>query len=188
MRSLSAISAFWHCVKRGKTYREIGEMLGISSSRVGQIHARASNPRTKRLHAAPFTISRGMSVEELPLSLRAALVLRLDGYEVIGELLDQDRETLLKALLRVPNAARKTVQEIHGVLNMIEPVTNEALEPAAQSFQARNGSAWTGPWRETMNEAVDDAVEAGGAIRGDRDGEPFFKSGWRVSRRSARDR
>lgn len=105
----------------GHTYKAIGHEVGISASRVRQIHMKA----LRLMREAPSLPLDHLSLESptasLPLSRRAREILRRSPWFTLGELLAIDRAELLPLYLALPNGNRQTWNELADLLDVVGP-------------------------------------------------------------------
>lgn len=103
----------------GFTYKAIGDRIGVSASRVRQIHMTAL-----RLSRDGPTIALGQLSPEsptglLPLSRRARATLLKSPWPRLGDLLAIDRAELLPLYLALPHGNRRTWDELAQLLNVV---------------------------------------------------------------------
>jgi DNA-directed RNA polymerase alpha subunit len=109
--------------RSGMTLREIGERLGASASRAGQLVHNAVRDETCRLSpTSPVEarITASTKIGDLPWSWRTYNVLRNCGFDTVGDLLCSDRAEFEREMLRVPNCNRRSWEEIASILDRIE--------------------------------------------------------------------
>ena len=99
---------------QGRTYREIGDRLGISASRANQLHNRAIVLERESQRCTIGTITPLTQMEYLPISMRVINALRYAGFETLADILPLDQE-LERRLLALPNFARSCLNEVRRV-------------------------------------------------------------------------
>lgn len=104
----------------GKLYVEIAMAHGLSLERVRQIW-REHLAKTERQERFNRTYAGGITpetpIEDLNLSIRVRNALQNDQIYTVGQLMKIDD----RRLMRIPNFGRKSLKEVHEVVNQVKP-------------------------------------------------------------------
>jgi orotate phosphoribosyltransferase-like protein len=100
--------------QQGLVFREIGEKLGISTSRATQLYHKGVEDAAALRSIKDFTVE--TPVELLPIRPQAREVLLRYGVP-LSDLILRDRVALSADMLRLPNCNRRTWNEIEAVLD-----------------------------------------------------------------------
>ncbi|GAA0733350.1 hypothetical protein GCM10009075_06390 [Sphingomonas trueperi] len=109
--------------RSGMTLREIGETLGVSASRAGQLVHNAVRDEPCRLSpTSPVEtkIKASTKISDLPWSWRTYNVLMNCGFHTVSDFLRSDRAEFEREMLSVPNCNRRSWEEIASILDRIE--------------------------------------------------------------------
>jgi len=105
--------------QEGKTFKAIGEILGVSASRASQLALRGDQETKRKAYydyRTLFFSESPDSIRTLDLSIRVLNCLRPENIQTIKELSAiTDNE-----LLRIPNLGKKSLREIKDVLAKLE--------------------------------------------------------------------
>jgi hypothetical protein len=106
----------------GTTFREIGEKLGISRSRAGQLYAMALLDLSRLVPDQTLTIASPLAC--LPVSYRARSALMPFPELQIGYFLRLEAPERATHLLPIPNFGRAQLNEVEAALSSLDFDTN----------------------------------------------------------------